>query len=495
MECVVLFRAGVLAAAWLLLPVAPASATPHPPTAGPTSAAPDAQPGLERVGIAEPALPTLAATAGYGVTEAQGEGDGTHHRGSLRLAAAAAVLPWLNLAPTVHGRYDAHSSNGGFVLDGALGLRAVLPVRDFRLGAELKGWLPGSERWSTMVGSASLDARGLVGVRLDRLVLAGSGGYRFDRSAKSGENAARLGLGDRLALGVSDFDAVLLGVGAGMRFGAAEVVAEGSADLLVGSGAPPVSESPLRVAAGGRLWLSRRISASAGVEVALSGRPELLPSSPLVPVEPRVTTTLGLRYVFLPSEATIQPRSAPASAEPPPLVSPPPSAPPPITVATLELSVGDETGAPVPRAGGWIRVAEEQRPLEVDDAGRFATLELSPGEATIHVEAPGFEPLEKTLTLVAGAQKQALRLVAVPPPSQLRGVVRSLSGRPVVAKVRVEPSGLEATTDATGAFQLDVPPGAYEVLIEANGYRSQRRKVQIDPQGVVILNADLVKRP
>jgi hypothetical protein len=39
------------------------------------------------------------------------------------------------------------------------------------------------------------------------------------------------------------------------------------------------------------------------------------------------------------------------------------------------------------------------------------------------------------------------------------------------------------------------PPGKYEVLVEADGYQSQRRKISVDPQGVVILNADLPKKP
>jgi hypothetical protein len=496
MDCVLPLVSGVLVGVALLLRVAPALAAPPGEPEGPSSAAPDAQPGLERVGLAEPAAPTLAATGAYGLTEAQGAADGTHHRGSLRLAAAAAVLRWLNVAPSVHGRYDVHPSNGGFVLDAALAARAVLPLRDLRVGAELRGWVPGAENGSTMLRSASLDARALVGARAGRLVFAGAAGYRFDRSGNGGDNAARLGPGDRLALGLSDFDAVLLGLGAGARFGTVEVLAEGTAELLVGRGAPVASESPLRAAAGARLWLSRRVSASLGVEVSLSGRPELAATSALVPIDPRVTTSLGLRYAFLapdPAPAAVT-RAVPTPSQPP-AVPPAPAVPPPPTEATLELSVSDDTGATVPNVSAWVRIGDEQRPLSPAEPGRFAELALPPGNVTLHIEAPGFEPLEKSMTLTAAPAKVALRLVALPPPSQVRGVVRSLSGKAVVAKIRVEPSGLEATTDATGAFQLDVPPGAYEVVIEAAGYRSQRRKVQVEAQGVVILNADLVKGP
>jgi hypothetical protein len=57
--------------------------------------------------------------------------------------------------------------------------------------------------------------------------------------------------------------------------------------------------------------------------------------------------------------------------------------------------------------------------------------------------------------------------------------------------VRVEPAGAETQTDAEGFFQIDVPPGQYEVVIEAPGYQPQRRAVKVEQQGVVIVNADL----
>jgi uncharacterized membrane protein len=76
----------------------------------------------------------------------------------------------------------------------------------------------------------------------------------------------------------------------------------------------------------------------------------------------------------------------------------------------------------------------------------------------------------------------------------VRGVVRSFGGQGLSAKVRVMPLGTEGATDASGAFQIDVPPGAYEVTIESDGYETQTRQVKVEQQGVVILNADLVKK-
>ena len=36
-------------------------------------------------------------------------------------------------------------------------------------------------------------------------------------------------------------------------------------------------------------------------------------------------------------------------------------------------------------------------------------------------------------------------------------------------------------------------PGTYEVVVEASGHAAQRRHVQVPEDGVVILNADLLR--
>jgi uncharacterized membrane protein len=69
--------------------------------------------------------------------------------------------------------------------------------------------------------------------------------------------------------------------------------------------------------------------------------------------------------------------------------------------------------------------------------------------------------------------------------------VRSFRGKPLAASIRLEPSAATTETDAEGFFQIDVPPGEYEVVIEAPGYQAQRRHAKVDQQGVVIVNADL----
>jgi hypothetical protein len=59
--------------------------------------------------------------------------------------------------------------------------------------------------------------------------------------------------------------------------------------------------------------------------------------------------------------------------------------------------------------------------------------------------------------------------------------------------VRIEPLGTRLTADRDGAFQLDLPPGKYEVVIEARGHLTQRRSIEVRADGVVVLNADLLR--
>jgi hypothetical protein len=452
----------------------------------------DAQPGLHRVGFPETTDPALAVTAGYGFTEPLTHDDGAHHRLSSRLAFAIAPLSWLNVGAMLDARYDKHSNDDGAVIDAALAARAFMAVSDARLGLELRPWVPGAEDPSTAFDALSLDSRVLFGLDLGTARVAATVGYRLDRTAASGEDAGRLSFSDRMALGVSDFDALLVGAGVGVPLGRTELLIEASADILVGSGAPSVTESPLRATGGVRQHLSKRLAAELLVSASLSLRPDVAPGSSLVPIEPRVSVLAGIRYRLTSSE----PRAS-APAEPVTPVEkarPIPPAPAKPTDTTFELVVLDDQGQPFEGAKLAVTIAGTTRELASDTAGRYADEHAPLGPGEVAVTAEGFEPLRRSFVLEAGVPlKIELKLTALPPQSQLRGIIRSFGGQGLRARVRVEPLGVDVTTNADGAFQVDVPPGGYEVAIQADGYETQKRRVRVDPQGVVILNADLVK--
>ncbi len=441
----------------------------------------DALPGIYRVGVARTAPAAVAGTLGYGFTEPQNADDGAHHRLSLRVAAAVPVVRWLSVGALIDGRYDKHPGDSGGVVDTALQARASTTLGRFQLGAGVLGRFPGAESFSVMARSASVEGQALLSTNVGRVRLASLGGYRFNRGAAAGSDAAQLSSGDRLALGLSEFDAVLLGLGAGIWLGKNELLCEISADVLVGSDAPAFSQSPLRLAAGLRRGVARGLSLELLAVGSLSQQPDLSAGAPLVPNEPRFSLFASVRYQFL-------------AHEPPPKTVPP--APPPILVQSsrLEVTVNDDQGAPVTSPSVFVTAAGERRALSCDVAGHCTLEDAKPGDVVVRVEAPDFEPAERPVRVQAGVPaKLEVRLVAVPPPSQLRGVVRSLDGKAITAQVRVDPLGAQASVDENGYFQLDLPPGGYDVVIEAGGYVSQRRHVQVEPKGVVILNAELTR--
>lgn len=459
-----------------------------------TGVASNALAGIARVGIAETSDPTLAATFGYGLTEAQSDDDGLHHRASLRAAAGAAPLPWVGVGLTLDGRYDAHPDDSGSIVDAGLVTRLVPNLDSLKLGVELGAWAPGTEGAKNTLDALSFDARALAGYDTGSVVLGSHVGFRLDRSAAAGANAARLDRGDRLALGASDYDAILAGVGAIGRLGRTELLAEVSADVLVGSGAPPLRESPLRASAGVREPLSSRLGLEVLLSASLSSRPGIEPDDPLIPIAPRFSAFAGLRYQFAHEPAPASPSRRPR----PKVKAAPKPKPEPVTLppaeSTLELALTDDLGNPL--AGARVSLQIDGRAIDIpgDGSGRYRAEQLPVGKGKLSVTAERFEPAGREIELRASKPLQLeIVLEALPPPSQVRGIVRTFGGRAVAAKIRIEPLGSETTAGSDGSFQVDVPPGDYEVVIEARGFRTQRRKVRVEEEGVVILNADLVK--
>jgi hypothetical protein len=149
----------------------------------------------------------------------------------------------------------------------------------------------------------------------------------------------------------------------------------------------------------------------------------------------------------------------------------------PLSDATVELQVGPSL------------LTVEHRNLEAYVLG-----EPPSGNATLRVSAPRLKPQTRSIRLESGARLVVdVQLEAAPPSGQLRGLVRSFGGQGLRAKIRIEPIHVEIPSDDVGAFVVDVAPGRYDVTIEAPGHGSQRRRVEVRPDGVVILNADLSK--
>ena len=144
-----------------------------------------------------------------------------------------------------------------------------------------------------------------------------------------------------------------------------------------------------------------------------------------------------------------------------------------------------------------MRLGERTR--TTGDDGTFTLDGLTPGDVEVTIERPGHQPVTRTFTVAADVDSVTTPAVAdvlltrVRAPSQIRGVIRTFDGRGLAATVRVEPLGLEVVAGDDGRFTVDVPPGAYKVVVTLAGFASQTRKVTVEVEGVAIANIELRK--
>lgn len=456
-------------------------------------AAPSGLPGISRVAVAAPRPgfnATIAATGGYGFTEAQKGEDGSHHRGFGTLGIALQPLRFLSAAFQLEGRVDTHpkdilGDNTSALGEPRLAVRAAEAVgKSVALGAQIDWRLPGAEVPSLHPVASSFDGRLLATfVPTPQLAVAVNAGYRLDRTGELIDNVARIRRGDRISLGASAFDAVPLGIGLSRRIEKLELTGEVTWDVLVGDRAPSAVESPLHTNIGARYAVTEGFTAEARLDVLLSQRPGTLPFDPIAPIDPRVAFTIGFRYttarkpkpIVLPS--TEHPTRNPDGTDP--------SNP---QTGTLRGKVTGDNGEPV--ANATVSIGDKS--VQTGPDGSYTLTEVPLGKQSVSVKAPGFE--DRTMEAEVGAPADIVVKHAIKP-GQLRGLIRAFSGKPLAATIRVEPLGTETKTDQDGVFQIDVPPGTYEVVVTATGYATQRRKMQVDENGVTILNADLRQGP
>ena len=468
--------------------------------AGQVGDARDALPGIVHVpapGTVERTGPAIAATAGYGYTEGVlGRGD-SHHRLLGTLSGSYSPTPWLSFALRLDGRWehdvDPAGSTNGYVGDPRLFARIGTDLaHGFRIGAQLGVWLPGDQPPSLVFKATTLDLVALAAFAPEgsRLVLAAFAGGRWDNSAESVPNAEQLSDTSRLGLGLNSASGVLSGIGASYRVGhRLELLADVSADWLVGSSAPPALDSPIVLAIGARWDANERgtVSLQASLDASPSGRPDMSAPHPLVDVEPLVSASIGI--VFRPGAPKAPPPPEPEEVPLPPVETVAVAAP---TSTSLKGRVTSASGLPLAHAQVRItRVGEEPRAAETDGDGRFELPDVPFGAATLDVQAQGYAAAHRDLGVDAASAAVSVALDPAIPPAQIRGLVRDFAGKPVAATVVIEPLGTTATVRPDGGFEIEVKPGAYEVVITAKGYAPQRRKVTVEPQGVTLLNVDL----
>jgi hypothetical protein len=459
--------------------------------------------GINRVGVPTSTAPSLmiAGSAGYGFTESIGAIEGSHHRLHGILSGGFSLFPWLAFGLSFDGRYDIHpedddGSDSSIVGDPRLLARGGYRINElFQIGGEIGLLLPGSDAPSIEFEATTLDTKILFAYTPEEipLTIAALTGFRFDNSGESAPQIERVRTGDRLSLGLSDFNAVLVGLGGSYRIWQTELIAEFTWDMLVGEGSPDLLTSPMRIAAGARQRVLPPLSIELLTETVLSKRPGASFDDVMIPIEPRFSVLAGLRFVLDFSEKK-------PIEEKPVGVAPKPIEGKPKTASVIGTLV-DETGNPVISAHVAMKSGDRTVETDTDQQGAFRFDEVPLGEVSLRATADGFEDVEWTVRVIAdmpAQQPHQMTKIAPETPetpgAQLRGLIRAFDGKPLSATITIAPLGKKLTTDANGQFEVDVPPGAYTVAIRSYGYQTQRRRVTVDANGVSIINADLRKK-
>jgi hypothetical protein len=462
---------------------------------------PSALPAVDRVGFVGDCDRGFAAVAGtgYGFTEAVlGQGE-SHHRVPGRLGASVAPMDWLAFALRADGRLDLQSGGADagarFLGESRAFARAQGAVgTDLALGAELGLLFPGATSPGDGLAATTPEARLLLtGAVLPALAVSGLVGFRVDRSDEA-VDVLSLTRADRLGLGASESNAVLLGAAVSYRQGRVDWLGEWTWDVLVGSRAPGAFESPMRLEAGFRYWPTETLHFEAMLGASPSARPSLAASARLAPIEPRVWANVAVGLAF--------PFAKPAP--PPTPASPPPAAPPSAALVTggVQGRVLDEAGAPVAGAevavvsvtDGLTHAPEPVARATTDAEGRYGMPGLAPGAYELTVRAKGRPERAQRIEVPSGAPLVLdLPLNAKLPEGQIRGTVRLFDGKPLAARVRIEPGGVELRADADGRFTADVPPGDYTVQVSAPAHGEQERAAHVEENGVTVIIVDLGK--
>lgn len=476
----------------------------------------DALPGVHRIGIPGLEGPRASTSLNflYGFTEAQNGASGSHQR--LGGSWAIAVAPWsfAALGLRTDFRHDIHGSDdqgddSGSVLDVTPHLRlGTIVGTGFHLGAEGRAKLAGATSEESGSPDPEIDARALFAYSgASTWVFALHAGYKLGHTGSIVEESANMRNGDRVALGISEFDAVLMGLGLVKSVGSTEILGEVTSEMLLGSGAPGLLESPLRAALGLRHPLARHLWLNGIVEGSIGGRPPSLPGDPLAPVEPRVQAMVGVTWRFLaPKELTsvqvvVEPKEGAKREPEEEKEETVPEKAPPIVTTSVRVTIVDEKNHPISDADVTLEIPRSEHvegrteSVPLDNRNVYVISDVPLGEVEITVKAELLKTQIQTIELKEGelTDVEFKLQKADNVGSQLRGLVRSYSGEGIAASVKVEPGDKSTMCDVDGSFELDLPPGVYKVIIEAEGYRSQRRTLRVREEGVTVLNADLQK--
>ncbi|MDP2275340.1 MAG: carboxypeptidase regulatory-like domain-containing protein [Archangium sp.] len=145
-----------------------------------------------------------------------------------------------------------------------------------------------------------------------------------------------------------------------------------------------------------------------------------------------------------------------------------------------------------PLAGASIVTGTQK--TSSDAEGRYVLEKVGPGPVKVGVRAAGMTDEEEVAQVPAEAEA-ALDFALVPKEVEvratLRGLIRAKDGAAVKATVRVVELKLKLAVKADGRFSADVPKGKYTLIIEARGFVTQTKTVEVSSGDQAIFHSEL----
>jgi hypothetical protein len=399
----------------------------------------------------------------------------------LELAAAA-------LASSHHGTHmlpDSIQALGDVSLSGTWtfveGARAAAALH---AGARFDA---GTSPFAGYADSASPFADLLAAARIGPLATSVDLGWVQDRSEAVVPGNAELSPAQRAAYGAADgpWARESLAVALPLSGGAITPFAAAKAREYFGNvtgGDATLADLGLRIAHAGP---SRTFSIELGVEAPL-GKEK---ASARRPLDPDLRVFGGIAILLPPAHAVA---SAPTVVEK--IVQAPP--PPPTTGGVTGTVRDARSGEPL----SWVVVdvpSVLDNPILTDGSGVYHLHGLPSGAAQIKIQKPGYASTTVPVTIVAGADQTAdatLDPAGNKSVGSFSGDVRSRDGKPVPAKITFlfgkETKSILA--DGTGKFQVTLPPGRFDLRVEAPGFLTQSKSLEVAAGEQTVFNFVLV---
>jgi hypothetical protein len=241
----------------------------------------------------------------------------------------------------------------------------------------------------------------------------------------------------------------------------------------------------MRVDVGGRYLATDTLALQLVAEFSPSSRPAVGVGAPLAVIEPRFSVFAGIS--IRPSLPAVEAPLAPVT---------PVEKPAEVATARVDGRVTDDGGRPIVGAKLHAGKPDSGVDAKTNDYGTFELAGIPVGKTDITISAEGYRDQTRTVDVAASSGPALdIQLERALPQGQIRGLARSFAGQPIKgATVRIEPIGKELVVGEGGRFEVDVPPGEYDVIVKATGYADQHRHVRVEANGVVVLDLDMRTR-